>query len=138
MNNQQKSLIAYSWHHASKDPEKLGRQFYNKLFLRHPELAPLFPKDLEAQQRKLMESISMLILGLDELDNMLEQIQELGERHHLVYQAKPEYYTLFGQVLIETIAQAANSHWSDEIENAWQIIYQLVTNSMLMRINKDL
>ena len=138
MNYQQKSLITHSWSHASQDPEELSKNFYKKLFSRNPAIIPLFPKDLKTQQDKLMQSISMLILGLDYLDNMLEQIRELGERHQFIYHIKPEDYTLFGQVLIESIAQAANGHWNEETENAWQTIFQLIVNNMLIEASYDL
>ncbi|MCB8986527.1 MAG: hypothetical protein H6661_02110 [Ardenticatenaceae bacterium] len=55
--------------------------FYERFFALEPEVRPLFPDDMAAQRQKLMETLALLVRGLDQPEKLIEYLQELGQRH---------------------------------------------------------
>jgi len=60
-----------------------------------PNRLPLFPDDLTAQGRKLMDMLGLVVGGLPRLDTIRPAVQALGQRH-VPYGVQPEHYNTVG------------------------------------------
>jgi hemoglobin-like flavoprotein len=125
------NLVKNSWK-LLRDvkPEIIGDVFYTKLFLDSPGLRHMFTTSTQEQSRKLVSMLSVVIARLHQLDNLKEDIRQLGLRHKK-YGVKAEHYDLVANALIWTLSTALGADWNDEIENAWVKCYTILASAMM-------
>lgn len=111
--------------------EEAGKLFYDKLFQAAPEIRPLFKADIHPQANKLMQVLGYVVSKLDQLDELLPQVQQLGVRHNS-YGAKPAHYEMVGQCLMATLRQSLGPNWNPEVQNAWITAYNTLKNTMIV------
>ena len=104
--------------------------FYDRLFAVAPSVRELFKADLKAQGAKLMASLAMVVVGLDKLDQILPQVQDLARRH-VDYGAKDEHYAVVGEALLWTLGQGLGDDFTPEVEAAWVEAYTLLSGAMI-------
>ena len=86
------SLIKRSWNKVRNiDPVVVGDAFYSKLFFDKPALRRMFPVEMDAQYRKLLDMLNMIVMRLDRLDELTEEIIAMAKRHE-GYGVRPEHY----------------------------------------------
>ena len=112
------------------DPTLLGDVFYSRLFLEHPALRSLFKSSMEEQYKKLIDTISVLVVRLDHLDELTADIQALAQRH-VAYGVKPEHYDAVGAALLWTLEKGLGRDWTPIAEKAWTRCYQILAATML-------
>jgi hemoglobin-like flavoprotein len=111
--------------------DELMRTFYDNLFEAAPSVRPLFADvDMERQRQALLNMLLVLRESLRDLDDVVPDLEELGDRH-VGYGAKPEHYPLVGEVLIGAMAEVAGDAWRPEYTSAWQEAYQVVQDVMV-------
>jgi hemoglobin-like flavoprotein len=105
--------------------------FYGNLFVRVPQVRPLFAHvEMKKQRAMLLEALVLLRKSLRNLDALVPKLRELGARH-VAYGATAEAYPVVGQVLIATMEQVAGRAWRDEYSDAWAEAYAFVQAVML-------
>lgn len=131
MNEQQLRLVKASWRKLmSFDAAMLGDLFYTKLFTDHPGLRKMFPKDMNEQNKKLIDMITVIVGGWDWQNGPSQDVIQMGKRH-IQYGVKPTHYDMVGQSLIWTLAQGMGSDWTDELQSAWLACYKSLSSAML-------
>ena len=60
---------------------KLAEQFYGRSFELAPDTRRLFPKDMERQQLKLMDTVAAIVGTLDERELFQSIISHTGRKH---------------------------------------------------------
>ncbi|MBK8557998.1 MAG: hemoglobin [Lewinellaceae bacterium] len=131
LTDRQIRLVQKSWRLLRDiDPQVVGDLFYSKLFLDHPEVRAMFPKDLKMQHQKLLDMISKVVARLDHLGDMNGEIKEMGKRHE-GYGVLPHHYGWVGSALLWTIKNGMNKEWSPELEEAWTVCYTNLVELML-------
>jgi methyl-accepting chemotaxis protein len=111
--------------------DKLMRTFYDRLFETAPAVQPLFAHvDMERQRQALLNMLVVLRESLRDLDDIVPDLEDLGERH-TEYGAQPEHYPVVGEVLIGAMTEVAGDAWKPEYTAAWQEAYGVVQNVML-------
>jgi len=93
--------------------------FYERFFALEPEVRPLFPDDMAAQRQKLMETLALLVRGLDQPEKLIEYLQELGQRHE-GYRVRPPHYAAMNQALVATLADCLGERFTAELRQAWE------------------
>jgi hemoglobin-like flavoprotein len=126
---EQISLVKTTWSHITPVSQEMGEQFYERLFLLHPQLKPLFRSHPKDQAMKLMFMLSYLVHRLDNQPELKEEIKKLALRHKN-YNTKPEYYQMVGDVLLVTLKKHLGSQWTADTELAWQEAYALISGLM--------
>ncbi|MEP7259313.1 MAG: globin domain-containing protein [Flavitalea sp.] len=111
-------------------PDIVGDVFYSKLFLEMPSLKKMFRNPMEEQHKKLIDMLSMIVGRLHHIDDLANEIQELGKRH-AGYGVKPSHYKLVGATLIWTLQQGIGQEWNDEIQDAWETCYETISEAMI-------
>jgi hemoglobin-like flavoprotein len=111
--------------------DELMRTFYDDLFAAAPGVQPLFAGvDMERQRQALLNMLVVLRESLRDLDDIVPDLQDLGERH-VAYGAHAEHYPVVGQVLIGAMQKTAGDDWKPEYTEAWQEAYGVVQGVML-------
>lgn len=122
--------VKNSWSYILMHAEETGEVFYQKLFELDPSLYPLFQRDIKLQSRKLIDMITLIVARLQKLEDIRQEIEELGRRH-VFYGAHPEHYQTVGKALLWTLEEKLKSRWNNEMQEAWTDVYLLFANMML-------
>ena len=131
MTGEQIQLVKKTWRLLRDvDPVLLGDVFYGRLFMEYPMLRSLFKSPMEDQYKKLIDTISVVVVRLESLDELTPAIQELAQRH-VNYGVKPEHYDVVGAALLWTLEKGLGRDWTPAVAEAWTICYQTLAATML-------
>ena len=119
-----------SFGQLSADGTAFADRFYSRLFQKHPGLRGMFPSDMAAQKRKLMDSLRMVIEGLRAPTLVRARLEELG-RGHVKYGVKPEHYPLVCEMIVATLAEQPGGNWTAELLQDWSNAMRLISEIML-------
>ncbi len=146
LTEEQKAAIVRSWRLVLPISETAAELFYRRLFELDPASRDLFPQDMAAQRRKLMQTLHFVVKALDwpesawadEIDpqeDLFLVVLALGRRHRRLYQVKDEQYELVGAALLWTLDQGLGEAFTPEVQAAWGRVYTLLAT--LMKCAKD-
>ena len=118
------------------EPDAFAAHFYARLFEIAPETRALFKGDMRAQGKKLIQTLAVVVNGLDNLEEIVPAVQALGRRH-VAYGVTPEHYTLVGNAILWTIAQYFGEAFTEEVKTAWATAYSLVAETAIAAAYED-
>ncbi|MBL8941922.1 MAG: PAS domain-containing protein, partial [Myxococcales bacterium] len=99
--------------------DEIVARFYERLFLAHPGVKPLFADtDAKKQRQHLVSALKFVVANLRKPDVLAEHLHELGRRH-VGYGAEPGHYGAVAEVLIGTLADFAGKAWTPAAKKAW-------------------
>jgi hemoglobin-like flavoprotein len=131
LTQEQIQLVKKSWSPFRRiDPKLVGDVFYSRLFMEHPGLRRLFPKDMDEQYQKLLAMVNLVVGRLNQLEKLAEDISELARRH-VRYGVKEEHYTAVGNALLWTLEQGMGREWVPEVRDAWAACYAILAGTMI-------
>jgi len=130
MTKEGNDIVRDSWARVMPIADTAASLFYDRLFEIDPTTRPLFKsEDLSEQRRKLMQTLDLLVNGLDRLDDLVPAIEALGRRH-LRYGVQDAHYGSVGEALLWTLEQGLGEHWTPEARAAWTELYGLAAGVM--------
>jgi hemoglobin-like flavoprotein/uncharacterized protein YjbI with pentapeptide repeats len=130
-------LLEKSFEKIKPQAEKFVASFYENLFQAHPEVKPLFVKtDMALQQKKLLQSLVLVVENLRNPDALGAVLENLGARH-IGYGTVPTQYGAVGAALLFTFEQYLQEDWTPEVKQAWANAFTAITKSMLKGASKD-
>lgn len=106
-----------------------GRLFYQNLFEVDPSLRSLFKGDIDEQARKLMQTLAVVVRGMDNLEKVVPAIQALGLRH-AGYGVLAQQYDSVGAALLKTLETGLGEAFTPSVREAWTEAYGLVASTM--------
>ncbi|MFN8573766.1 MAG: methyl-accepting chemotaxis protein [Gemmatimonadaceae bacterium] len=119
-------LLRTSFDAVKPRAEQLAQTFYRTLFERYPSVKPLFADvDMKTQQRKLIQSLALVVANLDKPKVLTKALHDLGARH-IDYGAQPAHYDAVGECLLAALSSVAGALWSPKLEQAWSDAYGVV------------
>ena len=131
MTQKQIALVKSTWSLvATMDPVTVGELFYSRLFDIAPQLRPLFHHPRPEQSKKLLAMINYVISKLDKLEDILDEVAKLAQRH-VNYGVEPGHYILVGDALLWTLEKGLGENWNEEIKDAWSDCYQVLSSAMI-------
>ncbi|MCB0706730.1 MAG: hypothetical protein KDC34_15550 [Saprospiraceae bacterium] len=131
MNATQINLVKKSWRLLRLvPPELVADTFYSKLFFEHPELRRMFPKQMDEQNKKLIDMLSSMVVRLDDLATLQQDLRDLATRH-VGYGVLPKHYAMVGEALLWTLETGLGNDWNEATAEAWTNCYSLITDQML-------
>ncbi|HAK76656.1 MAG TPA: hemin receptor [Runella sp.] len=137
MNDQQKRLVQTSFARIVPKSEYAAKVFYGRLFEIIPEVQPLFKSDLKTQGIKLFQVISFAVCSLDNMDELLPLLHDLGRRH-VKYGTKDSHYAHVGESLIWTLEKVLRDDFTPEIRQAWLDVYSLMAAAMAEAASQEI
>jgi hemoglobin-like flavoprotein len=130
MSPDQTALVQATWRRVVPIADAAARSFYDRLFEIDPRLQLLFSSvDLNAQRRKLIEALALVVGSLEHMDGLIPVIEALGRRH-ANYGVTEAHYATVGAALISTLQQGLGDAWTEEVKAAWVEAYTLVSGVM--------
>ena len=122
--------LKHSWEQVAKSGDEVPLYFYSHLFLSHPELRDMFPISMAAQRDKLVGALGQVVSNVDQLDNVVPLIQQLG-RDHRRFSVIPEHYNAVGGSLLATLKQFLGAAWTEELAADWAAAYGVIARTMV-------
>jgi hemoglobin-like flavoprotein len=122
-------LIQSSWEKVVPAAAPTAELFYQKLFALDPSLRSLFPADLTEQQKKLMQTLGVVVRGLSKLDAVVPAVQDLGKRH-AKYGVLDAHYEAVGAALLATLEAGLADDFTSDLRDAWATAYGLLSKTM--------
>ncbi|XUZ88059.1 globin domain-containing protein [Streptomyces sp. HD1123-B1] len=116
--------------------DKVTAYFYALLFVRHPELRPLFPAAMDAQRDRLFRALLTAAKLVDDPEVLTTYLGGLG-RGHRKYGTQPEHYPAVGECLIGALTHYAVNSWGAETEAAWVRAYTAISQIMIDAAAED-
>lgn len=123
------NLVRTSFEKIERVSEEAAVLFYAKLFELDPSLRPLFKTGIREQGQKLMEMLELAVKGLDQLDELIPAVRELGARH-ADYGVKDDHYETVKTALLWTFEKALDTDFTAEMRAAWAEVYNLLAETM--------
>ena len=131
LTQEQIQLVKKSWGPFRRiDPKLVGDVFYSRLFMNHPGLRRLFPKDMNEQYQKLLAMVNLVVGRLNQIDQLADVISELARRHKR-YGVRVEHYTAVGNALLWTLEQGMGKDWRPDVREAWIACYSIISDTMI-------
>lgn len=127
----QQDLIRSTWGQVAPIADAAARIFYDRLFELDPSLRAMFAHtDMAAQRKNLMQTLAVVVKGIDRLDALLPAVEALGRRH-AGYGVRPDHYATVGRALLDTFAVGLGDAFTPEARDAWSEAYGLLSGVML-------
>ncbi|MGW0686620.1 globin domain-containing protein [Streptomyces sp. NPDC002754] len=116
--------------------DRVTSYFYALLFVRHPELRPLFPAAMDTQRDRLLKALLTAAEHIDNKDVLVAYLKNLG-RGHRKYGTQADHYPAVGECLIAALTQYATTTWNAETEAAWVRTYTTISQVMIDAAAED-
>ena len=129
MTPEQVDAVRRSWRQLGPRADGVARLFYGRLFAVNPSLRRMFSGDMEAQGRKLMATLSLVVDGLDRLPELLPSVRALARRH-AAYGVLDEHYAAVGAALLWTLEQGLGESFTPSVRQAWAKAYDVLSSVM--------
>ena len=122
-------LVQSSWALVRPIADQAAELFYDRLFGTAPELRRLFRGDMPTQRRRLMRMIDTAVGELENLDDLVPLLQDLGRRHAGYGVRDADYDTVAG-ALLWTLERGLGDAFTDDVRRAWIATYTLMADTM--------
>jgi hemoglobin-like flavoprotein len=133
--NAQKIIIQTTFSQVN-DADTLAARFYDRLFEIDPTTKLLFRGDMTEQGKKLMQTLAVVVHGLDNLITLVPAIQNLGKRH-VSYGVTTEHWNSVGAALLWALEDAFGAAFSDEVREAWATAYSVIAETAIAAAYAD-
>lgn len=126
--DRQKQLVAETFARVGPISDQAATMFYSRLWEIAPESKALFTEtNMRQQGMKLIQTIGIAVKSLDNLDNLVPIVRDLGKRH-IAYGVTREQYTIVGEALLWTLEQALGADFTSEVRDAWASVYGVLSS----------
>src|SRR5688572_19028049 len=92
-------------------------------------MRPLFKSSMEAQGKKLMDTLALAVTATSQMQNLELLLQETA-KSHIGYGATAEHYVCVGQALLWMIEQQLGSDYTPGVKAAWTELYKEISTTM--------
>ena len=123
-------LIQSSFEKIKPRGAEFAASFYQNLFESYPEAKPLFAKtEMASQEKKLLNSLVMVVEGLRQPEALAGVLRDLGARH-VNYGTLRQHYPLVTKTLVRTLKEYLQEDWTPELKTAWVYAFGQITKLM--------
>ena len=124
-------LLESSFGQLKNREAEFSAYFYTNLLTDYPEVQPLFANThMKEQQKKLFQSLVLVVDNLRKPDVLTSELKGLGTRH-VKYGVLPEHYPMVGGTLLKVFSICLKEAWTPNTELAWIEAYGAIAQLML-------
>src|SRR5512145_725843 len=124
------AALKETWALAQSLGDEVPLYFYSHLFLSHPELRSMFPASMATQRDRLVGALGRIVSNVDQLDEVVDFIQQLG-RDHRRFEVIAAHYNAVGASLLATLKHFLGERWTDEVAADWAEAYGVIATVMV-------
>jgi hemoglobin-like flavoprotein len=137
MTPHQQNLIKESFGMVAPIAHEAAAIFYARLFELDPSAENLFVHtSMDDRYRTLMQTMTIVVKSIDNLDPIVPAIQALGARHGS-YGVKANHFETAGQALIDTLGMCLGDAFTAECREAWIEAFGILSSMMIESIERD-
>lgn len=130
LTDRQVQLVKESWSKLTNKTDRVSTSFYKRLFELDDGMISVFEDtDMEAQGKKFTDTITFIVMGLDQFDLLGPAIGELGKRH-ISYGVKNDHYLIVKEALLDALESESPSTFSKDTLYAWEATYDAMAEIM--------
>jgi|SRR5215470_5508241 len=129
LSKKQKQLVRDSFESIEAYGTSVVVLFYGRLFETAPETRALFKIDIREQARKLEDTLRTTVAALDNFEELLPVLAELGRRH-VKYGVQSYQYEKLRLSLLWAFGQALGLEFDHETRAAWDQLLSLISAVM--------
>jgi NAD(P)H-flavin reductase/hemoglobin-like flavoprotein len=111
-------------------PEKLARSCYAILFRNYPQIRDVFPVAMDSQRDRMMRALAYMVDRLEDLDQLLPFLAQLGRDHRKYGVGKADYRAVCDALTRALQTFAGNEVWTDDVGKAWSDVLSLIAETM--------
>ena len=131
MTSNHEALIRSTWAAAAPHAAVLVDRFYQLLFDMVPESRALFiHTDRASLERKFLATMDELVRVIDHPERLVSVLGQLGRRHS-DYGVDRAHYEVARVALLVALRETCGPSFTDEADEAWRELYNLVAAVML-------
>lgn len=112
-------LLKKSLAQLEPQSEKVMAYFFATLFVRNPELRPLFPLALDAHRKRVFDAVARCVWASDRPESPAGWLRELA-RDHRKHGVTASHYQPFCDTLLATLRAFSGGSWSPQTQSAWE------------------
>lgn len=124
------AALRASWAAVEKLGDHAAGYFYAALFTLDPGLRDRFPVAMGEQRDRLLATLGQLVSHVDDRPALTALAARLG-REHRRFDVRPEYYPLFRQALLHTLARLLGEGWTPELAARWSTLCDQLADVMI-------
>src|SRR5690606_34485020 len=123
-------IIEKSWSTVQPVRERLGTEFYFRMFKKNPAIAKMFRgTDMKNQSSRFTNMIGIIIKRLN-TSQIIEVLQEVGHTH-ATYGVRPEMYDQVIPPFLESLELCLGYvGWTREVRMAWYWFMNLIQSNL--------
>ena len=129
MTPEQVKIVKLTFAQVMGQKDQVAQMFYDRLFTIAPETRSLFKGNMEAQGRKLMDTLALAIGMLRDMPTLVSTLEALAHRH-VGYGVRDEHYDKVGEALLWTLERGLGPAFTPEARAAWTALYGAVAQIM--------
>jgi len=130
LTERQKVLIVESFAQFEPIVQYSSKIFFDRLAKVEPSLGAQFSGDTNVHSDKLATVLQIAVISVRNLDALVPMLRLLGSEYRS-YGAQPEYYEIFGDVLLWTLRQGLDEAYTEEVNEAWATLYGIIAEMMM-------
>ena len=127
---EQVAMVRSSFAELGPRVGQLAARFYEGLFATEPSLRSMFSHDPSTQERLFVAEVGVIVSSISRFDAFVVRTRELGARH-AAYGVMYVHYEIAGRVLLDALADTFGSAFTDELNEAWRLAFDLVAETMM-------
>jgi len=107
---------------------EITKHFYKRMFSNHPELLNIFNHANQEQGRQptaLANSLYAAASNIDQLENILPVVKQIGHKHRSLG-VKKEHYPIVGENLLAAMKEVLGDAATDDVLKAWEEAYGVI------------
>jgi len=130
LTERQKILIVESFAQFEPIVQYSSKIFFDRLAEVEPSLGEQFSGETNVHSDKLATVLQIAVISVRNLDALVPMLKLLGSEYRS-YGARPEYYEIFGDVLLWTLRQGLGEAYTEEVNEAWTTLYGIISEMMM-------
>jgi NAD(P)H-flavin reductase/hemoglobin-like flavoprotein len=112
-------LLRKSLAQLEPESENFMAYFFATLFLRHPDMRPIFPLAMDNPRRRVFGALTRYLWGSDHPESLARWLSELA-RDHRKYGVSESHYRPFCEALLAAVEAFSGRAWTPELKAAWE------------------
>ncbi len=129
MKDEHRLLVKANIESLANDINTLSQIFYRELFHLDIKLKSIFSGNVVFLNRKFTNMLGTF-KNVTHLEKISASVGKMGERHLIHYGAQVEHFGIMQKALMIALKEYFGDSFTDELEKAWQQIFQEVTDIM--------
>jgi len=127
----QVETIRASWVQVEPISDEVASLFYGRLFDLDPMIRRVFRwTDMVQHKKILMQTLAVVVRGLDRFEELVPAIEALGRRH-ATYGAREAQYDTVGEALLWALREGLGDAFTPDVREAWAEAYYTLASVMI-------